>query len=82
MQQFVLAEKNLRAMLNKAFNAGFTCPLDMMDSEIANIYNEYISGQENICPCNPPPPKIKPEKESDIETLKALFEDLKQQRLF
>jgi len=84
MQQFVITETNLRAMLKKAFKSGFDCPLDMMDGEIANIYNEYITehGSQN-CHCNPTPPKIKPETNLDSpEALKLLLEEIKQKRLF
>jgi hypothetical protein len=82
MQQFIITEQTLRTLLKKAFSAGYSCPPDMMDSEIANIYNEYIAEHEPDRP-NSKPPEIQPEPSLDSpEALKLLLEEITQKQLF
>ena len=78
MDQFILTEKTILKMLEEAFDAGYTSPVEFLSQETTRIYNKHIK-KAKLTSCGEKPERLKsvrkltPEEQKEINrwTIKA-----------
>ena len=58
IDQFIITDKKLQKMLAEAFQAGYESPVELLEQEVAKIYNKHIAkGKLTQCIENQEKPK-------------------------